>query len=245
MIAAPPVVAAIMSSPPRIPSFRSSSSSASSALSSSSFQIMITGQIESASFPSTMNNLYCRYVISYGKDWNVTHGVTSGLSQIAQWKHVPNIQPQFRSSSSSSLSSFYNRNNNTTYYSPTIVWNFPIEISFQSTNIYGWPRISIAIYGLDFLGRDVVRGYGSVLLPIISTGGRYEDIIIETYRPISGSLCHRFMNWINGTLPEYYETAFTAQGEGRALTRVLGEGRVKVVLNVVMKDMKKFGFAVD
>ncbi len=211
---------------------------------------MITGQIESASFPSTMNNLYCRYVISYGNDWNVTHGVTSGLSQIAQWKHIPpplhNIHSNFHGDTNS-------------FYSPTIVWNFPIEISFRSTNIYGWPRISIAIYGLDFLGRDVVRGYGSLLIPIpikalsstnsFSTsggrdGGRYEHII-ETYRPISGSICHRFMNWINGTLPEYYTTAFTAQGDGRALTRVVGEGKVKIVLNVVIKDMKKYGFEID
>lgn len=204
---------------------------------------MVTGQIESASFPSTINNLYCRYVISYGKDWQVTHGVASGLSQISQWKHIP--------ITSSTSSSSYNQNNNN-FYSPTIVWNFPIEIAFQSTNIYGWPRISIAIYGLDFLGRDVIRGYGSTIIPIpIGTTtttagrGRYEDIIIETYRPISGSLCHRFMNWINGTLPEYYETVFTTQNEGRALTRVWGEGKVKIVLNVVVKDMKKFGFVID
>ena len=229
-----------MSSPPRIPSFRN----ASLLSSSSTFQIMITGQIESASFPSTINNLYCRYVISYGKDWQVTHGVTSGLSQISQWKHVPNIplSSQLLPKSSSSTTLSYNQNNNS-FFSPTIVWNFPIEIAFQSTNIYGWPRISIAIYGLDFLGRDVIRGYGSTIIPIGT--GRYEDVIIETYRPISGSLCHRFMNWINGTLPEYYETVFTAQNEGRALTRVWGEGKVKIVLNVVMKDMKKFGFAID
>ena len=238
-----------MSSPPSIPSLKSSTSLSSITTTSPSFHIMVTGQIESASFPSTMNNLYCRYVISYGKDWHVTHGITSGLSQIAQWKHVPYIpvNPSHRFKSSSSLStsssSIYNQSSNN-YFSPTIVWNFPIEISFQSTNIYGWPRISIAIYGLDFFGRDVVRGYGSILIPIGT--GRYEDLIIETYRPISGSLYHRFMNWINGTLPEYYETVFTAQGEGRALTRVIGcEGRVKLVLNVVMKDMKKFGFAID
>lgn len=214
--------------------------------SSSSFKMMVTGQIESASFPSTMNNLYCRYVLSYGKDWNVTHGVPSGLSQIAQWQNI-NLTP-YHMESMLSLSST-NATTATTHssriyhgnYRPTIVWNFPIEISFQSTNAYGWPRISIAIYGLDFLGRDVVRGYGSLLIPTAT--GQYEEFV-ETYRPISGNVCHQFMNWLYGTLPEYYEMKFTAQGEGRAMTRVLSsEGCVKLTLNVVVTDMKKFGFA--
>lgn len=206
--------------------------------SSPSFKIIITGQIESASFPSTINNLYCRYIISHGKDWNVTHGVTSGLSQISQWKQVVIAPCFFESISSNTRPRIQHPSHQ--QYTPTMVWNFPIEISVQSTNAYGWPRISIAVYGLDFLGRDVARGYGSLLIPTMS--GQYEEFV-ETYRPISGSLCHRFMNWLNGSLPEYYETKFTAQGEGRAVTRVLGEGCVKINLNVRIVDIHKYGFA--
>ena len=47
----------------------------------------------------------------------------------------------------------------------SVVWNFPIDVSFKSTNAHGWPRMSISVYGVDSLGRDVVRGYGSVLIP--------------------------------------------------------------------------------
>lgn len=208
--------------------------------SSPSFKVMITGQIESASFPSTTNNLYCRYVLSYGPDWQVTHGVISGLSQISQWQYVnPTSSYHHKyhiTSSKCSIPDTCSRQQ----YQPTIVWNFPIEISFQATNAFGWPRISLAIYGLDFLGRDVARGYGSILIP--TSSGEYEEYV-DMYRPISGSLCHQFLNWWNGTLPEYYETKFTAQGEGRAMTRVVGEGNVKVLLNVTVVDMKKFGFA--
>jgi B9 domain-containing protein 1 len=207
--------------------------------SSPSFKVIVTGQVESASFPSTTNNLYCRYVISHGEDWNVTHGVISGLSQIAQWQqqqvHLLNLNSIMTTSSNQ-----YNDNmENNTHYSPTFVWNFPIEISFQSTNAYGWPRLSLALYGLDFLGRDVVRGYGSVTIP--PSPGEYH-LLVDMYRPISGSFCHQVMNWIHGTLPEYYETKFTAQGEGRAMTRVVSEGNVKVLLNVTVVDMKRFGF---
>ena len=177
----------------------------------SSFHVHVTGQIESATklFSHGMRRLYCRHVLSYGQDWTVVHGIPSGITQIATAKDY------------------------------TTTWNFPIELAFRSTNAYGWPRISIAVYGIDFLGRDVVRGYGSVLIP--TSPGRHA-LTVEIYRPISGNICHEFLNWLRGTIPEYYETAFTARSEGRAMTRVRSEGEVKIVLNVATKDMAKAGF---
>ena len=78
---------------------------------------------------------------------------------------------------------------------------------------------------------------------IPTSSGVYNNLFVDMYRPISGNIGHRFCNWLCGTIPEYYETCFTAYGDGRAMTRVLSEGGVvKVVLNVVVKDMKKFGF---
>ena len=41
------------------------------------------------------------------------------------------------------------------------------QVTLKSTNPYGWPRLVIAVYGLDAFGRDVVRGYGSILFPLI------------------------------------------------------------------------------
>ena len=177
------------------------------------FSVMVTGQIESAKFPTHISNLYCRYVVSYGVDWDMVHGIPTGISQISR-RQVGGGNDG-------------------------IVWNFPIEFALNSTNAYGWPRISLAVYGLDFLGRDVVRGYGSIMVP--TSPGRYLESVL-TYRPISGSCCLQFMNWLNGTNPEYYETNFTAKGEGRAVTRVKAEGIVKVALSVSIKDMNRFGF---
>ena len=179
---------------------------------SSSFHVHVTGQIESATklFSHGMQRLYCRYVLSYGNDWTIIHGMTSGITQMASSKDCKTI------------------------------WNFPIELAFRSTNAYGWPRISIAVYGLDFFGRDVVRGYGSVLVP--TSPGRH-TLTLEIYRPISGNICHQFLNWLKGTLPEYYETAFTARGEGRVVTRVRSEGEVQIVLNASIKGMTKSGFS--
>ena len=30
-------------------------------------------------------------------------------------------------------------------YDSAIVWNFPIDIKFKSTNPYGWPRIAVSV----------------------------------------------------------------------------------------------------
>ena len=98
----------------------------------SSFIVSATGHIEAASFPAHIDNLYCRYSFVSGLDWKILHGIDRGDTQTAR-----------RGS----------RINN-----HTITWNFPIEIAFESTNPHGWPRLCIAVYGLDWLGRDVVRG---------------------------------------------------------------------------------------
>lgn len=178
---------------------------------SSCFHILVTGQIEQATdFSQNIQNLYCRYVLSYGNDWSVIHGVTSAMTQLS-----------------------YSKTNR-------IIWNFPIDLAFRSTNAFGWPRICVAVYGLDFFGRDVVRGYCSILIP--TCAGRHE-LVVDMYRPISGSWCHEVMNWFKATLPEFYETAFTARNEGREVTRVECDGKINLCLNISTKDMEKFGFA--
>ncbi len=45
------------------------------------------------------------------------------------------------------------------------MWNFPLDVTFKSTNPFGWPQLVVSVYGLDALGRDVVKGYGSIHLP--------------------------------------------------------------------------------
>lgn len=190
----------------------------------SSFFLMITGHIESAqttSSTSLNDHLYCRYSFSYGPDWEVVHGVSMGLSQIGR-------QGVFVE-------------NNGQGGNEAIVWNFPIEISFQSTNPHGWPRLAISIYGFDFMGRDVVRGYASLLLPL--TPGRHVRYV-KTYRPVSGSRCQQFVNWLMGTNPEYYDSKMVTRGDGRSVTRVVSDDGmiVKVALVATRKDFSTFGY---
>jgi len=83
-----------------------------------------------------LDDLYCRYSFHFGPDWNVIavtcscflfisfrneamQGVEAGLSQTSKISHTYGIQG--------------------------VVWNFPIDITFKSTNAYGWPRLAISV----------------------------------------------------------------------------------------------------
>ena len=188
----------------------------------SSFFLMITGSIESATAITTNEQLYCRYTFSHGPDWEAVHGASIGLSQIARHGTVESKR----------------RSVDGTH---EVVWNFPIEISFQSTNPTGWPRLVLSVYGIDYHGRDVLLGYASMMLPI--NPGRCIRCL-RTFRPVSGGKCQAFLNWLMGKNPEYYDSKMVAKGEGRAVTRVVSEEdrAVRVNLYVTRKDFNLFGY---
>ncbi|XP_025136258.2 B9 domain-containing protein 1 isoform X3 [Bubalus bubalis] len=73
------------------------------------FLLMVNGQVESAQFPE-YDDLYCKYCFVYGQDWAPTAGLEEGISQIT------------------SKSQDARR---------VLVWNFPIDVTFKSTNPYG------------------------------------------------------------------------------------------------------------
>jgi len=182
---------------------------------------MYTCCIESATFNlDSVESLYCRFSLAFGPDWEIIHGVDSGISPIA--KRLDGIH--------------------CTDNEGSFVWNLPINISFKSTSGYGWPRINVQLYGHDFFGRDVVKGYGSLLCP---TSPGHHIQYIKTYTPASSSRWQQFMNWIMGTPPEFYDSRFVAQGSGRNVTKVQADGVVKVMFHVVTKDMTTFGYNVS
>ncbi|XP_076390422.1 B9 domain-containing protein 1 isoform X2 [Megachile rotundata] len=102
------------------------------------FFLSITGSIEYAEFYDT-SNAYCKYGFHFGPEWSVVAGIEEGLTQMCKCSSDP-------------------RN--------LAVWNFPLEITFKSTNPHGWPQLIMSIYGLDIFGHDVIRGYGVCHLPL-------------------------------------------------------------------------------
>ncbi|XP_053936676.1 B9 domain-containing protein 1 isoform X1 [Cuculus canorus] len=179
----------------------------------SAFLLAARGQIESGQFPG-FDDLYCKYCFVYGQDWVPTAGLEEGISQISSKSDV----------------------------SPTtIVWNFPIDITFKSTNPFGWPQIVVSVYGPDFFGNDVVRGYGTVHVPF--TPGRHTRTI-AMFVPESTSQLQKFTSWFTGRRPEFTDPKVVAQGEGREVTRVRSQGFMTISFNVVTKDLKKLGYDV-
>ena len=107
----------------------------------------------------------------------------------------------------------------------SVVWNLPLDATFKSTNPQGWPRLVVSVYcqararGVslstlslpprvtfarrrplqDLLGRYVVRGYGSTLLPTVP--GRYIRYI-RCFTPLASTLLQSFLGWLTGSTPE-------------------------------------------
>ena len=69
-------------------------------------------------FPD-LDDLFCKYSFSQGPDWKVCQGIDQGFSQVAR-----------KSSGGDS----------------TVVWNFPIDVTFKATNAHGWPRLVVSVY---------------------------------------------------------------------------------------------------
>ncbi|KAK7112566.1 B9 domain-containing protein 1-like [Littorina saxatilis] len=182
--------------------------------SSSVFLLMVSGQIETAEFPE-YDNIYCRYCFTHGPDWLITSGLEEGITQIT--KKSRDERQMF-------------------------VWNFPLDVTFKSTNCYGWPQIVVHAYGLDSFGTDVVRGYGVTHVPI--TPGRH-TIRVPMFVPESSSLLQKVTSWFLGRRPEYVDPRVVAQGEGREVTRVKSQGFLTISFNVLMKDMKKLGYDIQ
>ena len=178
----------------------------------SSFLMSCSGQISSGNF-GEYDGLYCQYGFSKGPDWVPVAGVDKGISQIAR------VNPLAANDG--------------------IVWNFPIDITFKSTNVYGWPRIAISIYGLDFFGRDVPRGYGSALIPLVA--GQHE-VEVACYRPMASSWLNEWGAWFFGNPPEYIYQEFVCQSEGRDVTRVKRTGTINLKINVTTRGMNALGY---
>ncbi|XP_046821126.1 B9 domain-containing protein 1 isoform X2 [Vespa crabro] len=148
------------------------------------FFLSVTGSIEYAEFYNA-DNAYCKYGFHFGSEWSVVAGIEEGLTQMCKRSNDP-------------------RN--------VIVWNFPLEITFKSTNPHGWPQLIMSIYGLDMFDHDVIEGYGVCHLPLIT--GHHEKKV-SIYVPQSSSTLQQFAAWLTGKRPELIDPAILASGGGR------------------------------
>ena len=46
-----------------------------------------------------------------------------------------------------------------------LTWNFPLDVAYRAGGAFGWPQLVLCVYGADWAGRDVLKGYGAVHVP--------------------------------------------------------------------------------
>ncbi len=116
----------------------------------------------------------------------------------------------------------------------------PFETSFRSLNPTGWPQLVISCSCPDYLGREVIKGYGVVHIP--TTPGRHERTV-QIFSPLTSSVLLKFLGFLVGQKAEIINAPkVVASGEGREITRTKTEGSVKVVFQITLRDMEKFGY---
>jgi B9 domain-containing protein 1 len=65
----------------------------------------------------------------------------------------------------------------------------------------------VSVYGLDSLGRDVVRGYGALHVPVAP--GHYKRTL-SMFVPQASSKLQQLASWMLGQRPEYVDSRIVA-----------------------------------
>jgi len=121
-----------------------------------------------------------------------------------------------------------------------MIWNFPIDASFRSTTPHGWPQIVLICSGLDFFGRENNYAYGTIHIP--TTIGRHERYI-KMFSPTTNSWWSMFTSWLSGTYREFINGPKTlSECNEKEIIRVNATGTVKIVFQVTLINLEKFGF---
>lgn len=128
------------------------------------------------------DNLYCKYTYDHSTDWKFLQVcLFSSCSKVffSQLQDVPcrsRTLSSYNSLSPQGIDNGMSQIARTSTCDQSFIWNYPIDITFKSSNPHGWPKLVVSAYTLNFWGTDVVQGYGWVHLP--TTPGRYESLVI-------------------------------------------------------------------
>jgi len=176
--------------------------------------IDIQGIIKEGTFPEG-DQIFCKYDIIYGKEWKQISGQNSGQSQHACLGE------------------------GTTCY---FVWNMPFQLRLNCENISNWPQLVISCYYPDFLGREVLKAYGTCYIP--TTKGTHERTI-SMFCPISSYSFTTIMEILFGEKAELINAPkILAQGDGREILRTKTEGKIKIKFDIHLDNLEENGYEV-
>ena len=82
------------------------------------------------------------------------------------------------------------------------------------------------------------------MVHIPTTPGRHERTV-QIFSPLTSSVMLKFFGFLVGQRAELINAPkVVASGDGREITRTKTEGSVKVVFQVTLRDLEKFGYNV-
>jgi hypothetical protein len=134
------------------------------------------------------------------------------------------------------------------------VLNMPIDVCFRTTNLHGWPRIVLSVYGESGLQSllqarpvPIPLGHGAALLPVVP--GSQIPVTVPLYRPVASktgplAFLARLFRPLTGDYPDYFDSRFVGQGESRLVTRVEATGEATLHFNVATSGLAQAGFNV-
>mmetsp|Transcript_52375 Transcript_52375/g.119436 ORF Transcript_52375/g.119436 Transcript_52375/m.119436 type:complete len:236 (+) Transcript_52375:273-980(+) len=186
--------------------------------------VHVNGTIQGAML-SEGEHIFLRAHFTYGPDWSIVAGSEQVLTQVSVHEAPHGA-----------------------------VFNMPLDVCFKTTNLHGWPRVVVSVYGENGLQSllqarpvPIPLGHGSALLPVAP--GLHSKAV-PLYRPLAsktGPLAwvFRLLRPLTGDYPDYYDSRFVGQGDSRMVTRVESTGEVFLEFNVATSGMGANGFCVS
>ncbi|CAG9310893.1 unnamed protein product [Blepharisma stoltei] len=156
--------------------------------------------------------LKIKYTFVAGSEWELIYGDGKGESQYAR---------------------------KTTGIGET-TWNLSFDVGYRSLSPAGWPQLVIELLGPSYSGGETLKGYGCIHIP--TSPGRYERFA-RIFCPVRET----WWTWLKGKLfgPDCdlaEEPSEIASGEGREVTSVYYIGNIKIIFEVIQRNMARFGY---
>ena len=182
------------------------------------FRLFISGSIEYGNFVGE-EPIKINYEFVSGEKWAKEDGFIKGVTQY-----------------SCKGEGIYN------YYS----YGLNFEISYRSTDPFGWPQLVLNCFTVDSNGNEIVKGYGCVHVP--TSTGRHKRKIHIFRATENSNLVGKFFGYNSSNSDEKNDDKtdpkVISSGQEREISRANCEGFVNVVFQVVFRDVDKFGLII-
>ena len=124
--------------------------------------------------------------------------------------------------------------------SEMLFFNYLTDFTLSSTCLLSFPVIIFTVYGIDFLGRSIIIGYGQTPVSLID-GVKKKKIGI--FRPKNHNLIGEIIGKLRGTPAEFVNPVdMLVNNRGREFVRTESVGELEVEFETSRSDWENNGF---